>query len=124
MGELPSQEASKQSTATWHCPVGERGLRERPGFLATERKDLPKLYDLRPHDLQGYFDHIYSEYMSLTFVPAYLSWGWEVVVGTWPEGHAAQNLYKRYGWPDTFRKQEFVEAVKNKKQGEDDGPQA
>ncbi|KAI9154651.1 hypothetical protein HJFPF1_07208 [Paramyrothecium foliicola] len=98
---------------------GEAGERERPGYLVTacedqdQEQDQPRILNSRPHDLQKYFDFLHDEYRRLDFLPARLSWGWQIVFRMWPDGQTWQRLYREHGWPDSFRRQEFIEAAEN-----------
>ncbi|CCF47151.1 hypothetical protein CH063_15651 [Colletotrichum higginsianum] len=63
--------------------------------------------------IQAYFDKIYAQVGNLEVVPAPRSGKWEarVVEEYTEEGQEVKRLYAEYGWPDAFRREEFIQAV-------------
>ncbi|TEA19039.1 hypothetical protein C8034_v009466 [Colletotrichum sidae] len=63
--------------------------------------------------IQTYFDGIYSQVGNLEVVPAPRSGKWEarVIDEETEEGQAVKQLYRQFGWPDAFRRDEFIQAV-------------
>ncbi|KAF9873004.1 hypothetical protein CkaCkLH20_09514 [Colletotrichum karsti] len=74
---------------------------------------------VEPVDIQTYFDGIYAQIGNLDVVPAPRSGKWDarVVEEHTEEGELIKKLYHEYGWPDVFRKEEFVQAVEQNRAG-------
>ncbi|OHE91959.1 hypothetical protein CORC01_12747 [Colletotrichum orchidophilum] len=66
-----------------------------------------------PVPVQAYFDKIYSQVGNLDVVPAPRSGKWEarVVEEYTEEGQEVKRLYLEHGWPNAFRREEFIQAV-------------
>ncbi|KAI0546596.1 hypothetical protein F4679DRAFT_557294 [Xylaria curta] len=70
-------------------------------------------------DILEYFDGVYSDLLNLKLVPAPRSgyWAPRVVSGEQPpEGTLVSRLLKEHGWPDNFKRAEYLEAVQNLRQ--------
>ncbi|KAF6812930.1 hypothetical protein CPLU01_14787 [Colletotrichum plurivorum] len=63
--------------------------------------------------VQEYFDAVYAQIGNLEVVPAPRSGKWEarVVEGHTEEGQLVKQLYQEFGWPNAFRREEFIQAV-------------
>ncbi|KAK1633494.1 hypothetical protein BDP81DRAFT_433873 [Colletotrichum phormii] len=63
--------------------------------------------------IQAYFDKIYAQVGNLDVVPAPRSGTWEarVVEEYTEEGQEIKRLYAEHGWPNAFRREEFIQAV-------------